>query len=138
MLLLTGVRTVERSALGQELLQSAGVHSEPGSVVASAHIPLEDRFLRADLHGESVGAGRGGLAGVLVLPLDQTGRGADDEEGRHQGDDDDQDQQGEVQGSTSSCSGVGFCKERRFIKKWPRKCGVILPPLSKQESSRSV
>ena len=119
-LLLTRVRAVEGSALGQQLLQPAGVHSEPRGVVASAHVSLEDWFLRTDLHGEpseSVGACRGSRA--LLLPLDQAGRGADDEEGGHQGDADDQDQQGEVQRSASSSSGVGFCKERRFIKNCP-------------------
>ena len=116
-LLLTGVRTVEGSTLGQQVLQSAGGQAEPRRVVASTDIPLEDWFLRTDLHCESLRAGRGL---ILVLPLDEAGRGADDEEGRHQGDADDQHQQGEVQ-SSSTNSSVGFCKERRFIKKLPRK-----------------
>ena len=96
-LVLTGVRTVERSALGQQVLQSAGGQAEPGRVVASTHFSLEDRLLRTDLHGEGVRAGRGRL--VLVLPLDEAGRGSDDEKGRDQGDADDEDQQGEVHGS---------------------------------------
>ena len=121
-LVLTGVRTVERSALGQKILQSAGCQSEPGRVVASTHFSLEDRLLRTDLHGEGVRAGRGRL--VLVLPLDEAGRGADDEEDGHQGDGDDEDQQGEVQGPSTSES-VGFCKGRRFIKNCPESVASL-------------
>ena len=132
-LVLAGVRTVERSALGQQVLQSAGGQAKPRCVVASTDLPLEDWFLRADLHCESLRAGRWL---ILVLPLDEAGRGADDEEGRHQGDADDQDQQGEVQGSSTNSS-VGFCKGRRFIKNCPENVSSLCLSLSKHESSRS-
>ena len=132
-LVLTGVWTVERSALGQQVFQSAGGQAKPRCVVASTDLPLEDWFLRADLHCESLRAGRWL---VLVLPLDEAGRGADDEEGRHQGDADDQDQQGEVQGSSTNSS-VGFCKGRRFIRNCPENVSSLCLSLSKHESSRS-
>ena len=111
MSVLTGVWTVERSALGQQVLQSAGGQAKPRCVVASSHIPLEDWFLRADLHCESLRTGWRWL--VLVLPLDEAGRGSDDEKGRDQGDADDENQQGEVQAAPNTAS-VGFCKGEKI------------------------
>ena len=79
LLVLAGVGAVERSALCQQVLQSAGGHAKAGSVVASTHLPLEHRLVRTDLHRDGLWAGGRGL----VLLLDQTGDRSNDEEGRH-------------------------------------------------------
>ena len=96
------VRTVQRGALCQEIFQSTGGQCEAWFVIGTASLPLEDWFVRSHLDCHRVLA----LGLGLGLSLDQAGHRGQEEQGGDQGDGDDQDQQGGVQGRAGA--GIRF------------------------------
>ena len=81
-------RTIQGSALCQEIFQSTGGQCEAWFVIRTASLPLEDWFVRSDFDCHCVLA----LGLGLGLSLDQAGHCGQEEQGGHQRDGDDEDQ----------------------------------------------